>query len=162
AAPPHGSRVMEQGEHEFPVGASADLADVDTRVLKHDDTFLVCDRRGDLLGRLHGQLGLFHDGMRHLSRFRLRVGGQRMLLLGSPRVPPPPAPRARPARSPPPGRPPPPPPAPPAAPRPPPPPPPPPPRPARWPPAPPSNPLPAPPPPSPPPPPMGRSSECAP
>ncbi|HEY8432400.1 MAG TPA: amylo-alpha-1,6-glucosidase [Sandaracinaceae bacterium] len=74
---------MEQVEHEFPVGASAELADVDTRVLKHDDTFLVCDERGDLLARLHNQLGLFHDGMRHLSRYRLRVGGQRMLLLGS-------------------------------------------------------------------------------
>lgn len=74
---------MEPSEQEFPVGASADLADVDTRVLKHDETFLVCDRRGDVLGRLHGQLGLFHHGMRHLSRYALRAGGERLLLLGS-------------------------------------------------------------------------------
>ncbi len=73
---------MDADEQEFPVGASVDLFDATTRVLKHDDTFLVCERHGDVLGRLHGQLGLFHHGMRHLSRFRLRVGGQRLLLLG--------------------------------------------------------------------------------
>ena len=71
------------GDQEFPIGASPDLADTGTRVLKHDDTFLMCERRGDVLGGPQGQLGLFHRGTRHLSRFRLRIGGQRLLLLGS-------------------------------------------------------------------------------
>ncbi len=75
--------LLDDDEQEFPVGASADLLDTGTRVLKHGETFLVCERHGDVLGRLHGQLGLYHHGMRHLSRLRLRIAGQRLLLLGS-------------------------------------------------------------------------------
>jgi glycogen debranching enzyme len=73
-----------EGEHpEYPVGASAQLADVGTRSLQHGDTFLVCDRRGDLHGQGHRQLGLYHRGTRHLSHLRLHLEAQRMLLLRS-------------------------------------------------------------------------------
>lgn len=74
---------MESQEREFAIGASPELIDTGTRVLKHADTFLVCDQHGDVTGLRHGQLGLFHHGMRHLSRFRLRLGGQPLLLLRS-------------------------------------------------------------------------------
>ena len=70
-----------QEDHEHSVHAPSGLLDTGTRVLKHDDTFLVCEVHGDVLPRQ--QLGLYHHGTRHLSRFVLRVEGQHMLLLGS-------------------------------------------------------------------------------
>jgi glycogen debranching enzyme len=72
---------MEQSEYE--VSAPPDLIDTGTRTLKHADTFLVCDRRGDIVGRGEDQLGLFHRGTRHLSRMRLFAEGERLLLLSS-------------------------------------------------------------------------------
>jgi glycogen debranching enzyme len=68
---------------EYGVSASPELLDTGTRALKHADTFLVCDRRGDVIVRGHGQLGLFHRGVRHLSRMRLEIENERMLLLSS-------------------------------------------------------------------------------
>ncbi len=52
-------------------------------VLKQDDTFLVLDRSGDVapIGLAEG--GLYHDGMRHLSRFMLRIGGRMPQLLSA-------------------------------------------------------------------------------
>lgn len=48
--------------------------------LKHGDTFLVVNALGDILG--NGD-GLFQDDTRVLSRFRLRLGGRALSLLGS-------------------------------------------------------------------------------
>jgi glycogen debranching enzyme len=48
--------------------------------LKHGDTFLVANALGDILG--DGD-GLFQDDTRVLSRFRLRLGGKALSLLGS-------------------------------------------------------------------------------
>ena len=48
--------------------------------LKHGDTFLVVNALGDILG--DGD-GLFQDDTRVLSRFRLRLGGKALSLLGS-------------------------------------------------------------------------------
>lgn len=54
-----------------------------TRVLKHADAFLVCDRFGDVRALGVSSDGLFHEGTRFLSRFELRIAGQRPLLLSS-------------------------------------------------------------------------------
>jgi len=63
--------------------ATSSLADGRTQVLKHDDTFGVFDRYGDvhLIGM--GEQGLFHQGTRFLSRFSLALGEVRPLLLNS-------------------------------------------------------------------------------
>ncbi len=58
-------------------------------VLKHADTFAVCDDSGDMLGRMgrvgaeSGAEGLFQDDTRILSRYVLTLGGERPLLLSS-------------------------------------------------------------------------------
>lgn len=58
-------------------------------VLKHADTFAVCDDSGDILGRMgrvgaeSGAEGLFQDDTRILSRYVLTLGGEHPLLLSS-------------------------------------------------------------------------------
>jgi glycogen debranching enzyme len=52
-------------------------------VLKADDTFAVLDRYGDIVRGGLGQLGLYSDGTRRLSRFELGIAGHRPLLLSS-------------------------------------------------------------------------------
>ncbi len=49
-------------------------------VLKHGDTFVVADSFGDISGEGDG---LFRDGTRVLSRYRLRLGGHSPSLLGA-------------------------------------------------------------------------------
>lgn len=53
------------------------------RVLKHANTFGVFDAHGDVASRGLGEQGLYHLDTRHLSRFVLRLGGKRPLLLSS-------------------------------------------------------------------------------
>ena len=53
------------------------------RVLKHDDTFAVFDRSGDLPCRDDGTCGLYHEGTRFLSRLELLLHGHPLLLLSS-------------------------------------------------------------------------------
>ncbi len=50
-------------------------------VLKFGDTFAVFDRRGDMTGP--GELGLYHEGTRHLSTLVLTISGKAPLLLSS-------------------------------------------------------------------------------
>jgi glycogen debranching enzyme len=52
-------------------------------VLKHDDTFGVFDRFGDINSEERRESGIFHKGTRFLSRLRLFFGGARPLLLSS-------------------------------------------------------------------------------
>jgi len=52
-------------------------------VLKDGETFAVLDSRGDIQTQESDDLGVFHRGMRHLSRLELRVWGERPLLLSS-------------------------------------------------------------------------------
>jgi glycogen debranching enzyme len=63
--------------------ATSTLADESDRVLKHGESFAIFDRWGDIIPAGMGEEGLYHRGTRHLSGFRLRVGGERPLLLGS-------------------------------------------------------------------------------
>jgi glycogen debranching enzyme len=62
--------------------AESDEQEPETRVLKHGDTFGVFDVFGDISTK-SGQLGLFHQGTRHLSRYRLHIAGHRPFLLSS-------------------------------------------------------------------------------
>ena len=63
--------------------ATSPLADGRTRVLKHDDTFGVFDRYGDIHPIGMGEQGIFHHGTRFLSRLSLALGSVRPLLLSS-------------------------------------------------------------------------------
>ena len=53
------------------------------RVLKHGESFALFDRHGDMPRAGAGEHGLFHQGTRFLSRYEMRVNGQRPILLHS-------------------------------------------------------------------------------
>ena len=57
--------------------------DVDHRVLKHGDTFLLFDPLGDINAIGPGEQGLYRADTRFLSRWQLLLGAERPLLLGS-------------------------------------------------------------------------------
>jgi glycogen debranching enzyme len=67
----------------FAILAVAAPLDDRTRVLKQDDTFAVFDRALDIRPGGQGELGLYHDGTRYLSRWELLVDGRRPILLSS-------------------------------------------------------------------------------
>ena len=52
-------------------------------VLKHDDMFAVFDDSGDVGALGSDEQGLYFEGTRYLSQFRLRLNGQRPLLLSA-------------------------------------------------------------------------------
>jgi glycogen debranching enzyme len=62
---------------------AADRASEFSRVLKQGDTFAIFDCHGDVLSTGMGEQGIFHEGTRFLSRWELRIGGTRPLLLSS-------------------------------------------------------------------------------
>ena len=68
---------------QYYIQATSSRADDRTRVLKHDETFAVFDRFGDVQPVGLGEQGVYHDGTRFLSRLELRLGGRRPLLLSS-------------------------------------------------------------------------------
>ena len=72
-----------QVHDQFYILATASRATQRTAVLKHDDTFALFDTVGDVGAFVAGEQGLYHEGTRYLSRFQLRVHGQRPLLLSS-------------------------------------------------------------------------------
>jgi glycogen debranching enzyme len=74
--------VIKVHDH-FYILTTASPADERTRVLKQGETFAVFDRFGDVRPHGLGQLGLYHEGTRHLSLLELRFGSQRPLLLSS-------------------------------------------------------------------------------
>ena len=78
-----GLERLSQVQDEFYILASSSRLDDRTRVLKHGDTFAVFDRFGEIAPVGLGELGLYHDGTRFLSRLGLTIGGQRLLLLSS-------------------------------------------------------------------------------
>jgi glycogen debranching enzyme len=67
----------------FYIQAPSALADEQTRVLKHGDTFAVFDRYGDVKPSGLGEEGLYHDGTRHLSCLLLLLGQHRPMFLSS-------------------------------------------------------------------------------
>jgi glycogen debranching enzyme len=66
---------------DFHIQASSQAAAIQKLVLKHGESFLVCDRRGDFPAHLEGELGFYHGGTRHLRWLELRLNGERPLLL---------------------------------------------------------------------------------
>ncbi|HLV00127.1 MAG TPA: amylo-alpha-1,6-glucosidase [Acidobacteriota bacterium] len=68
---------------EYYITTSSDRLDDRTRVLKHGDTFAVFDRFGDIEPFGPGELGIYHQDTRFLSRMVLRLENRRPLLLSS-------------------------------------------------------------------------------
>jgi glycogen debranching enzyme len=63
--------------------ASSVAADLPKIVLKHDDAFLVADRRGGFPDLPGGEFGFYMEGTRFLRRLELRLGRQQPLLLNA-------------------------------------------------------------------------------
>jgi glycogen debranching enzyme len=70
------------GEHYY-ILASDVAGDLPKLVLKHDDAFLVTDRRGDLPNVPRSEFGFYVDGTRFLWQCELRVHEQRPLVLNA-------------------------------------------------------------------------------
>jgi glycogen debranching enzyme len=79
----HGDDEVVQLHDRFYIQVTSSRTDDRTRVLKYGDSFAVFDRFGDLQPVGLGEQGLYHDGVRFLSRLELRLGGRRPLLLSS-------------------------------------------------------------------------------
>ncbi|HEX6465572.1 MAG TPA: amylo-alpha-1,6-glucosidase [Vicinamibacterales bacterium] len=72
-----------QVQDQFYILATASRTSERTAALQHDDTFAVFDLLGDVGAVRSGEQGLYHEGTRYLSRFRLRLNRQRPLLLSA-------------------------------------------------------------------------------
>lgn len=68
---------------DFYILSTSARIDDRTRVLKHGDTFAVFDRFGDIEQFGAGELGIYHQDTRFLSRLVLRLEDKRPLLLSS-------------------------------------------------------------------------------
>ena len=77
---PHGDVVI--GEHYY-ILASEAAAGLPKLVLKHDEAFLVANRRGDLPALPDSEFGFYVDGTRFLRQLELRVHGQRPIVLNA-------------------------------------------------------------------------------
>jgi glycogen debranching enzyme len=72
-----------QVQDQFYILATASRVGERTAVLQHGDTFALFDLYGDIGSFGLQEQGLYHQGTRYLSRFRLRLNGQRPLLLSA-------------------------------------------------------------------------------
>ncbi|HET9934161.1 MAG TPA: amylo-alpha-1,6-glucosidase [Polyangiaceae bacterium] len=70
-------------DNRYHVAASSAMTPAETFVLKVDDTFCVLDRMGDVCPEGRSEQGLYHGGTKFVSLLRLRLRGQRPLLLSS-------------------------------------------------------------------------------
>src|SRR5947207_2143797 len=68
---------------DFHIQAAPDAGAIAKLVLKHEESFVVCDRHGDFPAHIEGELGFYYEGTRHLRWLELRVDGGRPLLLGA-------------------------------------------------------------------------------
>jgi glycogen debranching enzyme len=80
--PERGDEFLTVGK-EFYIRATSSLADNRTLVLKSGETFVICNRYGDIESLGTMQLGLFHMETRHLSRLAFYLKGRKPLLLNS-------------------------------------------------------------------------------
>ncbi len=67
----------------FYIQATAKFGDDRTKVIKHNETFALFDRCGDIENIGRKEQGIFHHGTRFLSRLLLRLGNEQPLLLSS-------------------------------------------------------------------------------
>ena len=65
------------------VSAKSARADENPHVLKHDETFVLFDRFGDVQVLGSGEQGLYHEDTRYLSHLELLIDGVRPMFLGS-------------------------------------------------------------------------------
>ena len=77
------AREVIRVRNEFYIRSSSARLDARTLVLKQGDTFAVFDRFGDAETFGTGELGLYYQDTRFLSRLTLRLGKDRPLLLSS-------------------------------------------------------------------------------
>lgn len=76
------SEIIElQGQ--FYIRANASIADSGNRVLKQGDTFAIFDRHGDIRPLGFENQGVFHEGTRFLSKWKLGLNDTSPLLLSS-------------------------------------------------------------------------------
>lgn len=73
----------EPEPRDYDILATSSRADERTRVVKHGDSFAVFDPSGAIRREGLGELGIYHDGTRFLSRFELALARRRPMLLGS-------------------------------------------------------------------------------
>src|SRR3989440_11265093 len=77
------AREVIRIRNEFYIRSSSARVAVRTRVLKKGEVFVVCDRFGDIETFGTGELGLYYQDTRFLSRLTLKLGKDRPLLLSS-------------------------------------------------------------------------------
>src|SRR5438445_5342920 len=77
------AREVIRVRDEFYIRSSSARVDARTLVLKQGDTFAVFDRFGDVETFGTGELGLYYQDTRFLSRLTLKLGKDRPLLLRS-------------------------------------------------------------------------------
>ena len=77
------AREVIRVRNEFYIRSSSARVDVRTRVLKQGEVFAVFDRFGDIETFGTGELGLYYQDTRFLSRLTLKLGKDRPLLLSS-------------------------------------------------------------------------------
>jgi len=68
---------------QYYIRANASIADTGARVLKRGETFGIFDRHGDVRPLGLENQGIFHEGMRFVSRWKLWINGTSPLLLSS-------------------------------------------------------------------------------
>ena len=78
-----GTDDLIQIQDQYYILASSSRVDDRTHVLKHGDSMAVLDRFGDIAPVGFGELGVYHDGTRFVSRLGLTIGWHRPLLLRS-------------------------------------------------------------------------------
>lgn len=76
---------MEQKafSENYLVLGTASLTEEKTIVLKHNETFGIFNKYGDITPHHNSSQGIFHNGTRYLSHLRFRVDGERPLFLSS-------------------------------------------------------------------------------
>src|SRR5439155_22931841 len=74
---------LVQIQDQFYILTTSSRVDDRTRVLKHGESFAVLDRFGEIAPVGMGELGLYHDGTRFLSRHGVRFADRRPMLLSS-------------------------------------------------------------------------------
>jgi glycogen debranching enzyme len=72
-----------QIDDAFYIRTTSSMADSRTMVLKHNDTFGIFDRHGDIRPIGAAEQGIFYDGTRFLSNLALEINGERPLLLSA-------------------------------------------------------------------------------
>jgi len=68
---------------QFYVVATSSLTEEKTYVLKHNDSFGIFNKYGDIMPTGKSAQGLYHDGTRYLSDLQLKIENQKPLFLSS-------------------------------------------------------------------------------